>query len=124
MTDNDITSRDEYMDHQDPIGESNTSSDDMCMSDSSSGNSTGSENESSNGGQLNCISSLGSCVIDFRSFLIDIDRLLNDGLYLGASLSKTTSWYSIMYYAVSNHLSYKAVEDLIALMKVYIIYYV
>lgn len=39
-------------------------------------------------------------------------------LYDGSSINKETSWYSIMNYAVANNLSYKAIEDLIQLIKV------
>lgn len=39
-------------------------------------------------------------------------------LYDGSIINTSTSWYSIMYFAVSNKLSYKAIEDLIKLMKV------
>ena len=40
-------------------------------------------------------------------------------LYEGSKISATASSYSLMQYAVENHLSYKAVEDLIALLQVY-----
>lgn len=39
-------------------------------------------------------------------------------LYEGSKISATTSWYSLMHYAIINHLSYKAIEGLIALMQV------
>ena len=40
-------------------------------------------------------------------------------LYEGSKISATASSYSLMQYAVENHLPYKAVEDLIALLQVY-----
>ena len=43
-------------------------------------------------------------------------------LYDGSSINKETSWYSIMNYAVANNLSYKAIEDLIQLIKVVHLY--
>ena len=42
-----------------------------------------------------------------------------DKLYNGSKINAQTSWYAMMQYAMSNHLSYKAIEDLISLMQVY-----
>ncbi len=39
-------------------------------------------------------------------------------LYEGSAINTATSWYAMMHYAVSNRLSYKAIKDLITLMKV------
>ena len=39
-------------------------------------------------------------------------------LYEGSSISTIASWYMMNQFAVSNRLSYKAMEDLIVLIKV------
>ena len=39
-------------------------------------------------------------------------------LYDSGNINTMTSWYSIMHYAVSHHLSYAAISDLIELIKV------
>ncbi len=43
---------------------------------------------------------------------------MHDLLFEGGSINTTTSWYAVMHYALSHHLSYAAIEDLIALIKV------
>ena len=40
-------------------------------------------------------------------------------LFEGSRINARTSWYAMMQFAISNHLSYKAIEDLIAFMQVY-----
>ena len=48
-------------------------------------------------------------------------KFIDDGqslLFNGSTINTSTSWYSIMHYAVSNKLSYKAIEELIDLIKV------
>lgn len=40
-------------------------------------------------------------------------------LYEGSKICATTSWCSILQYALSNHLTYKAIEELLDLMQVY-----
>uniref|UniRef100_A0A1X7TMH1 Uncharacterized protein n=1 Tax=Amphimedon queenslandica TaxID=400682 RepID=A0A1X7TMH1_AMPQE len=42
-----------------------------------------------------------------------------DKLYDGSKINVQTSWYAMMKYAMSNHLSYKAIEDLISLMQIH-----
>ncbi len=47
-----------------------------------------------------------------------MDLPLGQLLYDGSNIKKTTSWHSIMHYAVSNRLSYKAIEEFIDLIQV------
>lgn len=46
-------------------------------------------------------------------------RQYADKLYHGSKINAETSWYAMMHYAISTHLSYKAIEDLIALLQVH-----
>lgn len=39
-------------------------------------------------------------------------------LFATGTINTATSWYTIMQYALSHHLSYAAIEDLIKLVKV------
>uniref|UniRef100_A0A1X7TR45 Uncharacterized protein n=1 Tax=Amphimedon queenslandica TaxID=400682 RepID=A0A1X7TR45_AMPQE len=47
----------------------------------------------------------------------EIDKEDVSLLYDGSSISTNASWYSMMYFAVKNRLSYKAIKDLITLIK-------
>ena len=53
-------------------------------------------------------------------FIIEDSGNLHTLLFDGGRINAATSWYSIMNYAVTNRLSYKAISDLLDLIKVII----
>lgn len=53
-------------------------------------------------------------------FIIEDSGNLHTLLFDGGRSNADTSWYSIMNYAVTNQLSYKAISDLLDFIKVII----
>ncbi len=43
---------------------------------------------------------------------------MHELLFVGGITNTATNWYAVMQYALSHHLSYATIEDLIALIKV------
>ena len=51
---------------------------------------------------------------------LQFDTLQQHPLYAGAPLSVAASWQSIMAYALANHLSYTAIDQLLGLLKLHV----